>query len=132
MGFLLLSSLRTLRSHNSLLRARQLFSREGYLNPTDFEETQCRGTACEVIARRMLRQFPAHRLQNVMSTRFRYRESDGDASAPISALESAIDQSAKVRKDAYDLLKHADLPLVQRDAAGYQRALVGRVGAAQQ
>lgn len=74
-----------------------MFMRDGYLNPTDYEETFCRGTACEVVARRMLRHFPAHRLQNVMSTRFRYRESDGDASAPTSALETAIDQHCTVR-----------------------------------
>jgi len=73
-----------------------MFMREGYLNPTDYDETLCRATACEVIARRMVRHFPAHRLQSVMSTRFRYREPDGDASAPTSALETAIDQHCTV------------------------------------
>lgn len=29
-----------------------------------------------------------------MSTRYRYREADGDLSSPVSALETAIDQSA--------------------------------------
>jgi hypothetical protein len=73
-----------------------MFMREGYMNPTDYEETLCRGTACEAIARRMLRKFPVDRLQTVMSTRFRYRESDGGASAPQSALELAIDQHCSI------------------------------------
>ena len=38
------------------------------------------------------------RLDSVMSSRFRYRESDGDVSAPTSALETAIDQHCTVSR----------------------------------
>jgi hypothetical protein len=38
------------------------------------------------------------RLESVMSTRFRYRDSDGDVSAPTSTLETAIDQHCTVRR----------------------------------
>ena len=52
--------------------------------------------AAEVLARRIVQALPAERLASVMSTRFRYREIDGDASPPTSALETAIDQNALV------------------------------------
>lgn len=70
--------------------------RDGYLNPPDYDESLCRATACEVLARRIIHTLPADRLESVMSSRFRYRESDGDASAPTSALETAIDQHCTV------------------------------------
>ena len=76
----------------SLLRARATFMKDAYANPADYDENICRATACEVLARRLVHNLPAGRLESVMSTRFRYRESDGDASAPVSALETAIDQ----------------------------------------
>jgi hypothetical protein len=66
--------------------------KDAYANPADYDENLCRATACEVLARRIVHNLPAGRLEAVMSTRFRYRESDGDASAATSALETAIDQ----------------------------------------
>jgi len=79
-----------------LLRARATFMRDAYLNPPDYGESVCRATACETLARRIVHTLDPDRLESVMSTRFRYRESDGDASAPISALESAIDQHCTI------------------------------------
>ncbi|WOO78518.1 Calcium channel YVC1 [Vanrija pseudolonga] len=74
-----------------LLRARSTFLDEGSANPADYEESQCRATACEVLARRMVHRFPKDRLPSVMSGRFRWRTSDGGESASASALEVAID-----------------------------------------
>jgi hypothetical protein len=51
-----------------------------------------RATACEMLARRVLRLVPPDRLDNVMSARFKYVDWDGDPSSPKSALEEAIDQ----------------------------------------
>lgn len=48
-------------------------------------------TACEVLARRIVHLMPQERLAAVMSTRYRFREADGDESAMSSALELAID-----------------------------------------
>jgi hypothetical protein len=70
--------------------------KDAVLNPPDYGESVCRATACEVLARRIVHTLDPDRLESVMSTRFRYRESDGDASAPTSALESAIDQHCTV------------------------------------
>ena len=70
--------------------------KDAYANPADYDENLCRATACEVLARRLVHNLPGGRLESVMSTRFRYRESDGDASAPVSALETAIDQHCTV------------------------------------
>lgn len=70
--------------------------RDGYLNPPDYDESLCRATACEVLARRIVHIVPTDRLESVMSTRFRYREHDGDDSAPTSCLETAIDQHCTV------------------------------------
>lgn len=75
--------------------------RDAYLNPPDYDESICRATACEVLARRIIHNLPPDRLESVMSTRFRYRESDGDESAPTSALESAIDQHCTVRGSSF-------------------------------
>ena len=82
---------------SSLLRARATFMRDAYSNPPDFDESVCRATACEVLARRIVHNLPVDRLESVMSTRCRYRTSDGDISAPISCLETAIDQHCSVR-----------------------------------
>lgn len=72
--------------------------REGYINGPDYDECLCRATACEVLARRIIHNLPADRLENVMSTRFKYRERDGDESPPTSALETAIDQHCTVSR----------------------------------
>jgi hypothetical protein len=80
----------------SLLRAKATFMADGYANPADWDEALCRATACEVLARRIVHNLPVDRLESVMSTRFRYRESDGDVSAPTSCLETAIDQHCTV------------------------------------
>ena len=87
------------------------------ISPADYDENLSRATACEVIARRITHIVPRHRLQSVMSTRFRWRESDGDASAAACALETAIDQHCTVWRRVAELM--ADLPLVQRVADGY-------------
>ncbi|GFZ42615.1 hypothetical protein JCM24511_00332 [Saitozyma sp. JCM 24511] len=79
-----------------LLRARATFIRDGNLNPADYDEGVCRATACEVLARRIVHNLRLDRLESVMSTRFRYRDSDGDVSAPTSTLETAIDQHCTI------------------------------------
>lgn len=81
----------------SLLRAKATFMHDGYMNPPDYDESLCRATACEVLARRIVHNLQVDRLESVMSTRFRYRESDGAVSAPTSCLETAIDQHCTVR-----------------------------------
>ena len=88
----------------SLLRAKATFIRDGYANPPDFEESLCRATACEVLARRIVHNLPVDRLESVMSTRFRYRESDGDVSAPTSCLEIAIDYHCTVCRTVAGLI----------------------------
>jgi hypothetical protein len=80
----------------SLLRAKATFMRDGRINPPDWDESVCRAIACEVLARRIVHTFSDDRLDSVMSSRFRYRETDGDVSAPTSALETAIDQHCTV------------------------------------
>ncbi|WVF67133.1 hypothetical protein IAT40_001878 [Kwoniella sp. CBS 6097] len=79
-----------------LLRAKATFMKEAYANPADYDENLCRGTAAEVLARRIVHNLAVDRLESVMSTRYRYRESDGDESAPTSALETAIDQHCTI------------------------------------
>jgi hypothetical protein len=88
------------------------------VSAADYDENMCRSTTAEVIARRLVRTsisshfvyephssprylpyVQVHTLSfekqtSVMSTRYRYVESDGDISAPASALEVAIDQFA--------------------------------------
>lgn len=65
---------------------------EAHNNPADYDENLCRATAAEVLARRIVHNLPIDKLESIMSTRYRYRESDGDESAPSSALEIAVDQ----------------------------------------
>lgn len=65
---------------------------EAHNNPADYDENLCRATAAEVLARRIVHNLPIDKLESIMSTRYRYRESDGDESAPSSALEIAADQ----------------------------------------
>lgn len=74
-----------------LLAARRSFLHDSRRFPTDYDENVCRALACEVLARRIVHSLPMETLQTVMSTRYRYVEDDGDISAPISALEAAID-----------------------------------------
>lgn len=71
--------------------------KDAYHNPADYDENICRAKACEVLARRIVHNLSQDRLESVMSTRFRYRESDGDVSAATSCLETAIDQHCTVR-----------------------------------
>ncbi|KAE8541268.1 hypothetical protein D1P53_002625 [Cryptococcus gattii VGV] len=75
----------------ALLRVKALFMAEAHNNPADYDENLCRATAAEVLARRIVHNLPIDKLESIMSTRYRYRESDGDESAPSSALEIAID-----------------------------------------
>lgn len=48
--------------------------------------------ACEVLARKIVHLSPPDRITSIMSTRFKYRQIDGDESDMSSALEMAIDQ----------------------------------------
>ncbi|WWC87828.1 uncharacterized protein L201_002720 [Kwoniella dendrophila CBS 6074] len=79
-----------------LLRAKATFMKEANANPADYDENLCRATAAECLARRIVHNLPVDRLESVMSTRYRYKESDGDDSAPTSALETAIDQHCTI------------------------------------
>lgn len=81
-------------------------------NPTDYGENRCRAAACEMLARRLVHRVPPNRLQSVMSTRYRYRERDGDASAPICALETAIDQHCTVRPLAWRAADSLGVPVL--------------------
>lgn len=47
--------------------------------------------ACEVLARRITHLMPPERISTMMSTRYTFREADGDESSMSSALELAID-----------------------------------------
>ncbi|KIR69162.1 calcium activated cation channel [Cryptococcus bacillisporus CA1873] len=76
----------------ALLRVKAIFMAEAHNNPADYDENLCRATAAEVLARRIVHNLPIDKLESIMSTRYRYRESDGDESAPSSALEIAVDQ----------------------------------------
>ncbi|OWZ56704.1 calcium activated cation channel [Cryptococcus neoformans var. grubii Br795] len=80
----------------ALLRAKAMFMNEANKNPADYDENLCRATAAEVLARRIVHNLPVDKLESVMSARYRYRESDGDESAPSSALETAIDQHGTI------------------------------------
>ncbi|CDZ98754.1 hypothetical protein [Phaffia rhodozyma] len=77
-----------------LLASRRAFLHDSKKFPTDYDENIGRALACEVLARRIVHALPMETLQTVMSTRYRYREDDGDRSAPTSALEAAIDGHA--------------------------------------
>ncbi|KAI5450878.1 Calcium channel yvc1 [Naganishia albida] len=79
-----------------LLRAKATFLRDANRNPADYDENLCRSIACEVLARRIVHSLSVDRLESVMSTRYRYREEDGDISSPVSALETAVDQDATI------------------------------------
>ncbi|QRV72880.1 ion transport domain-containing protein [Ceratobasidium sp. AG-Ba] len=79
-----------------LLRARQSFMWDANHDTADYGENIARALACETLARRMLHTVPPDRLDDIMSTRFRHSEWDGDPSALSSALELAIDQRATI------------------------------------
>ncbi|EJF62394.1 calcium activated cation channel [Dichomitus squalens] len=79
-----------------LLRARKEFLFEANHNPADYGENDCRATACEVLARRIVHQAPPEKIYTVMFTRYRYRELDGDVSGRSSALETAIDSHCTI------------------------------------
>ncbi|KAI0638379.1 hypothetical protein C8Q77DRAFT_1154034 [Trametes polyzona] len=79
-----------------LLRARKEFIWEANHNPADFGENECRATACEVLARRVVHQAPPEKISAIMSSRFRHREIDGDVSGRVSALEMAIDSHCTI------------------------------------
>ncbi|KAJ9108163.1 hypothetical protein QFC20_003524 [Naganishia adeliensis] len=79
-----------------LLRAKATFLRDANRNPADYDENLCRSIACEVLARRIVHSLSVDRLESVMSTRYRYREEDGDISSTVSALETAVDQDATI------------------------------------
>ncbi|KAF8605353.1 calcium activated cation channel [Ceratobasidium sp. AG-I] len=79
-----------------LLRARQSFMWDANHNTADYGENVGRALACETLARRVLHTVPPDRLDDIMSTRFRHAEWDGDNSALSSALELAIDQQASI------------------------------------
>ncbi|KAG8717126.1 hypothetical protein FRC08_008161 [Ceratobasidium sp. 394] len=79
-----------------LLRARQSFMWDANHDTADYGENIGRAIACETLARRMLHTIPSERLDDIMSTRFRHAEWDGDPSALSSALELAIDQRAAI------------------------------------
>jgi len=80
----------------SLLRAHALFVRDAHVNLADHDESHCRAIACEVLARRILRKLPHDRLKDVLSTRYRWVQSEGTESAPMCALELAIDEECTV------------------------------------
>ncbi|KAF8311893.1 calcium activated cation channel [Clavulina sp. PMI_390] len=79
-----------------LLRARQTFMYDANHNPADFGENIARATACEVIARRIIHSSEPSRLNDIMSSRFRHLDRDGDPSAISSALELAVDQHCTI------------------------------------
>lgn len=70
---------------------------DAHINLADHDESHCRAIACEVLARRILRKLPHERLKDVLSTRHKWVQSDGTPSAPMCALELAIDQECTVR-----------------------------------
>ncbi|KAG6329502.1 hypothetical protein ID866_9587 [Astraeus odoratus] len=79
-----------------LLRAHAEFIWDANHNPADHGENLGRATACEVLARRIVHQSAPDRMIPMMTTRYRYREADGDISVASSALETAIDNNCKI------------------------------------
>ncbi|KAH9948400.1 hypothetical protein B0H21DRAFT_690173 [Amylocystis lapponica] len=79
-----------------LLRARREFMWDANHNPADYGENFGRAIACEVLARRVVHQAPPDRLTTMMSSRYKYREVDGDVSEMASALEVAIDSHCTI------------------------------------
>ncbi|KZT05660.1 calcium activated cation channel [Laetiporus sulphureus 93-53] len=79
-----------------LLRARKEFVWDANNNPADFGENSGRAVACEVLARRVIHQAPSDQTVPMMSTRFRYKETDDGISEKASALELAIDSHCTI------------------------------------
>lgn len=105
------------------MRARSTFLDEGSANPADYEESQCRATACEVLARRMVHRFPKDRLPSVMSGRFRWRTADGGESASASALEVAIDGHCTVSSTVQGIEADIQIFLSSNEAQSVVNAL---------
>ncbi|KAF9057937.1 calcium activated cation channel [Panaeolus papilionaceus] len=80
----------------ALLRARAEFMWDADHNPADYGENLARATACEVLARRIVHLTEPGRIKDIMSTRFKHRQIDGDESEMSSALEMAIDQHCTI------------------------------------
>ncbi|KAI0068594.1 calcium activated cation channel [Artomyces pyxidatus] len=78
-----------------LLRARHDFILESNRNAADYGENRGRAAACEVLARRVVHQAPPDRLTSIMSTRYKFRQRDGDIELS-SALEVAIDSHCTI------------------------------------
>ncbi|KIJ69974.1 hypothetical protein HYDPIDRAFT_104644 [Hydnomerulius pinastri MD-312] len=98
-----------------LLRTHSEFMWEANHNPADHGENLGRAVACEVLARRILHQSPVDRVISIMTTRYRFRETDGDVSEASSALEIAIDThctiflSSSEAQDVVDSLWNGEL-----------------------
>ncbi|KZV77107.1 calcium activated cation channel [Peniophora sp. CONT] len=73
-----------------LLRARADFMKMANSDAADYDENLGRATACEVLARRIVHKAPSDKWATLLSTRYKYRHSDGDIEV-ASALEVAID-----------------------------------------
>ncbi|KAI0053727.1 calcium activated cation channel [Auriscalpium vulgare] len=78
-----------------LLRARHDFIVESNRNAADYGENRGRAAACEVLARRIVHQAPQDRITTIMSTRYKFRQPDGDIELS-SALEVAIDSHCTI------------------------------------
>ncbi|KAI1796187.1 calcium activated cation channel [Ganoderma leucocontextum] len=79
-----------------LLRARKEFIFDANHNPADYGENECRATACEVLARRVVHCAPPEKISTIMCNRYRHKELDGDISGRTSALEAAIDSHCTI------------------------------------
>lgn len=97
-----------------LLRARRHFMVEANRDPADYGENRGRAIACEVLARRIVHDSPSDRIPVIMSSRYRYRQHDGDIEF-TSAIELAIDShctiflSSSEAQDVIDALWRGDL-----------------------
>ncbi|THH13643.1 hypothetical protein EW146_g6604 [Bondarzewia mesenterica] len=97
-----------------LLRAHRGFMLDAHHDPADYGENLGRAAACEVLARKIVHIAPRERLSSIMSTRFEYRQADGDIEM-TSALEIAIDShctiflSSSEAQDVVNYLWNGDL-----------------------
>ncbi|GJJ07175.1 hypothetical protein Clacol_001375 [Clathrus columnatus] len=80
----------------ALLRAQQTFLRDASHNIADWDENLCRATACEIIARKLIHIVGPERLASIMSTRYRYRDNEGNISSPSSVFEFAVDKHSQL------------------------------------
>ncbi|KAF9534693.1 calcium activated cation channel [Crepidotus variabilis] len=79
-----------------LLRAKAEFMWDANHNPADYGENLGRAIACEVLARRIVHLSDPNKIKDIMSTRYKHRQVDGDESEMSSALEVAIDQHCTI------------------------------------